>query len=103
MRARVRLAAVRQRRRLVIRLRLSPGDLERLRFSYSPLAEVAESLYVLHSGHIPTLHRTWFTQTRTQLRALDMSVLRREFPACRCPGTGHVVQRPARHRGVLPS
>jgi hypothetical protein len=31
----------------VIRLRLAAGDLERLRFAYSPLAEVAESLYVL--------------------------------------------------------
>ena len=83
MRARLRMAAVRQRRPLVIRLRLSPGDLERLRFAYSPLAEVAESLYVLHSGHIPTLHRAWFAQTRAQLRAVDMSVLRAIVPAPR--------------------
>ncbi len=68
---------------LVIRLRLSPGDLERLRFAYSPLAEVAESLYVLHSGHIPPLHRGWFDRTRTRLRRVDTQVLRAIVPAPR--------------------
>jgi DNA-binding transcriptional ArsR family regulator len=67
----------------VIRLRLSPGDLERLRFAYSPLAEVAESLYVLHCGQIPDLHRGWFDKTRTRLRRVDMQVLRAIVPAPR--------------------
>jgi len=67
----------------VIRLRLGPGDLERLRFAYSPLAEVAESLYVLHSGRIPDLHRAWFDKTRTRLRRVDMTVLRAIVPAPR--------------------
>jgi DNA-binding transcriptional ArsR family regulator len=67
----------------VIRLRLSPGDLERLRFAYSPLAEVAESLYVLHSGNIPHLHRAWFDKTRKRLRRVDMEVLRAIVPAPR--------------------
>lgn len=67
----------------MIRLRLSPGDLERLRFAYSPLAEVAESLYVLHSGKIPMLHRGWFDKTRTRLRHVDMAVLRAIVPAPR--------------------
>jgi DNA-binding transcriptional ArsR family regulator len=67
----------------VIRLRLSPGDLERLRFAYSPLAEVAESLYVLHSGTIPGLHRTWYEKTREQLRQVDLDVLRAIVPAPR--------------------
>jgi DNA-binding transcriptional ArsR family regulator len=67
----------------VIRLRLSPGDLERLRFAYSPLAEVAESLYVLHSGQIPLPHRGWLDRTRTRLRRVDMDVLRAIVPAPR--------------------
>jgi DNA-binding transcriptional ArsR family regulator len=68
---------------LVILLRLSPGDLERLRFAYSPLAEVAESLYVLHSGQIPALHRGWFDHIRTRLRRVDTRVLRAIVPAPR--------------------
>jgi hypothetical protein len=68
---------------LVIRLRLSPGDLERLRFAYSPLAEVAESLYVLHSGQVPPLHRGWFDRTRTRLSRVDTRVLRAIVPAPR--------------------
>jgi DNA-binding transcriptional ArsR family regulator len=67
----------------VIRLRLNPGDLERLRFAYSPLAEVAESLYVLHCGQVPLLHRGWFDRTRTRLRGVDMQVLRAIVPAPR--------------------
>jgi DNA-binding transcriptional ArsR family regulator len=67
----------------MIRLRLSPGDLERLRFAYSPLAEVAESLYVLHCGQVPMLHRGWFDQTRTRLRRVDTQLLRDLVPAPR--------------------
>jgi DNA-binding transcriptional ArsR family regulator len=67
----------------VIRLRLGPGDLERLRFAYSPLAEVAESLYVLHSGKIPDVHQGWFDKTRPRLRHVDMEVLRAIVPAPR--------------------
>jgi hypothetical protein len=60
-----------------------PGDLERLRFVYSPLAEVAESLYVLHCGQIPDLHRAWFDKTRPRLRHVDMTTLRAIVPAPR--------------------
>src|SRR6266567_440142 len=67
----------------MIRLRLNPGDLERLRFAYSPLAEVAESLYVLQCGQIPLLHRGWSDRTRTRLRGVDMQVLRAIVPAPR--------------------
>lgn len=62
---------------------MSPGDLERMRFAYSPLAEVAESLYVLASGHIPTLHRAWFDSTRARLHRVDMEALRAIVPAPR--------------------
>lgn len=67
----------------MIRLRLSPGDLERLRFAYSPLAEVAESLYVLLSGTIPNLHRAWYDKTRERLCRVDMDVLRAIVPTPR--------------------
>jgi DNA-binding transcriptional ArsR family regulator len=67
----------------VIRLRLSPGDLERLRFAYSPLAEVAESLYVLHSGQIPALHQLWYQRIRKELNQVDLAVLRAIVPAPR--------------------
>lgn len=67
----------------MIRLRLSPGDLERMRFAYSPLAEVAESLYVMHSGTIPGLHRGWFEKTRPRLRDVDTEMLRAIVPAPR--------------------
>ncbi len=67
----------------MIRLRLSPGDLERLRFAYSPLAEVAESLYILHSGVIPDMHQGWFDKTRPRLRHVDMGVLGAIVPAPR--------------------
>ena len=67
----------------MIRLRLTPGDFQRLRFAYSPLAEVAESLYVLHSGDVPALHRAWFDKTRCQLRDVDVNVLRAIVPAPR--------------------
>lgn len=67
----------------MIRLRFGRGDLERLRFAYSPLAEVAESLYVLHTGHVPALHRPWFEQIRTRLSRLDTALLRAIVPAPR--------------------
>ncbi len=67
----------------MIRLLLSPGDLEHMRFAYSPLAEVAESLSLVHSGQIPAPHRAWFEQTRKRLRQVDMAVLRAVIPAPR--------------------
>jgi DNA-binding transcriptional ArsR family regulator len=76
-------AGTRRYRARVIRLRLSPGDLERLRFAYSPLAEVAESLYVLQCGQIPDLHRGWFDATRTRLYQVDMGTLATIVPAPR--------------------
>lgn len=62
---------------------MSAGDLERMRFAYSPLAEVAESLYVLNSAQIPALHRAWFDLTRARLRRVPMDVLRAIVPAPR--------------------
>lgn len=68
----------------MIRLRMSATDLERMRFAYSPLTEVAESLYMLHSGRIHPLHRGWFEMTGEALRRADTAVLRAVIPARGC-------------------
>ncbi len=68
----------------MIRLRMSATDLERMRFAYSPLTEVAESLYMLHSGQIHPLYRNWFVETREALRRADSALLRAVIPARGC-------------------
>ncbi len=62
---------------------MSSTDLQRMRFAYSPLAEVAESIYVLNSGTVPVLHRAWFEMTRSRLDQADMSLMRAIVPAPR--------------------
>ncbi len=64
----------------MIRLRMTAPDLERMRFAYSPLTEVAESLYMLHSGRINPLHRGWFEMMRADLRRVDTDLLRVVIP-----------------------
>lgn len=60
---------------------MSVADLERLRFAYSPLAEVAESLHMLSSERIPHFHRGWLEATRPRLDGLDMGLLGEVVPA----------------------
>jgi DNA-binding transcriptional ArsR family regulator len=67
----------------MIRLLLGPTDLQRLRFAYSPLAEVAESVYVLNSGNIPAVHHQWYAKVRSRLQDVDLDVLRAIVPAPR--------------------
>jgi DNA-binding transcriptional ArsR family regulator len=64
----------------VIHLRLSVTDLERVRFAYSPLAEVAESLHLLTSDRAQHVHRGWFQAIQRPLRGLDMALLRAVVP-----------------------
>ncbi len=64
----------------MIRLRMSATDLERMRFAYSPLVEVAESLYMINAGRINLMHRAWFEMTRDGLRHVDMALLRAAVP-----------------------
>lgn len=45
-----------------------------MRFAYSPLAEVGESLYMLASGRIPPVHRGWYEAVRPRLAAADIDV-----------------------------
>lgn len=67
--------------RLVIGVRLSGGDLGRIRFAHSPLVEVAESLWMLSSGRIQPLHRPWYEETRGKLRRVDLELLTAIVPA----------------------
>jgi DNA-binding transcriptional ArsR family regulator len=60
---------------------MSVADLGRTRFAYSPLIEVAESLYMLSSGQVHPLHRAWFDKARDGLRRVDLELLRAVVPA----------------------
>jgi DNA-binding transcriptional ArsR family regulator len=71
----------------MIQLRLSSAVLARTRFAYSPLAEAAKSLYVVHSGTVHPLHRGWYDRVRGDLRRVDNDLLRAVVP----PG-GHVAE-----------
>lgn len=59
----------------MIRLRTGGADLERMRFAYSPLTEVAETLYMLHSGQIHPVHHGWFDWARADVRRADTGLL----------------------------
>jgi DNA-binding transcriptional ArsR family regulator len=56
------------------------SDLGRMRFAYSPLAEVAESLYLLASRHIPSVHRPWYDSIKDRLSDVDLGLLRVVVP-----------------------
>jgi len=64
----------------VFQLRMSAADLRRMRFAYSPLAEVTESLYMLSHEQVPELYRVWFEMIRGSLGRVDMPLLRVVMP-----------------------
>jgi DNA-binding transcriptional ArsR family regulator len=64
----------------VFRLRVSVVDLRRMRFAYSPLAEVAESLLMLGRSPVPDQYRGWFEVIRGSLGRVDMPLLRAVVP-----------------------
>jgi DNA-binding transcriptional ArsR family regulator len=65
----------------VIQIRMSVADLGRTRFAFSPLAEAAESLYMLASEAIHPLHRSWFDSVRPRLDHVDLALLKAVIPA----------------------
>jgi DNA-binding transcriptional ArsR family regulator len=67
--------------RNVIEIRLTVSDVGRMRFAYSPLAEVAESLYMLSSGRVHHVHRGWYHSVRNRLADADMALLHAVVPA----------------------
>lgn len=63
---------------------MNVADLARTRFAYSPLAEVAESLYLLSSRRYGPFHRAWAQETVGRLDAVDMELLGAVVPARPC-------------------
>jgi DNA-binding transcriptional ArsR family regulator len=61
---------------------MSAADLRRMRFAYSPLAEVTESLHMINlsCGQVPDLYRGWFERIRGSLGRVDMPLLRVVVP-----------------------
>lgn len=59
---------------------MSAGDLGRVRFGFSPLAEVAHSLYMISERRIRPPQRAWFHAIREQLGAVDMGLLSAVVP-----------------------
>jgi DNA-binding transcriptional ArsR family regulator len=64
----------------MIRLRLAAGDFTRMRFGFSPVTELVDSLYMLHADHIDPLYRDWAKRARTRVRGLDDDVLQAVVP-----------------------
>ncbi|MEV4618793.1 DUF5937 family protein [Asanoa sp. NPDC049573] len=71
----------------MIRFRLNPAALARMRFAYSPLAETAKSLYMINSGTIQPPHRGWYERVRSDLGRVDRELLNAVVP----PG-GHIAE-----------
>jgi len=59
----------------VITVRLSPDDLSRVRFAFSPLLETVMSFRVLLDPGRHALHLPWVEQTRGKLADLDLAPL----------------------------
>lgn len=66
----------------MFRLRVNAADLRQMRFTYSPLTEVAESLHMLSCEQVPELYRGWFEMIRSSLRRVDMPLLRVVASGC---------------------
>jgi DNA-binding transcriptional ArsR family regulator len=60
---------------------MSSSDVRRMRFAYSPLAEVAESLYMVAAGRATLVHQGWYTAVRAALPRADMQLLGALVPA----------------------
>lgn len=59
---------------------MSATDLERMRFAYSPLAEVAESLLMLACGHVQPMFQGWFDEVQPRLANVDTTLLTAVVP-----------------------
>src|SRR5262245_2691884 len=60
---------------------MSSSDVRRMRFAYSPLAEVAESLYMVAAGRATLVHQGWYAAVRAALPRADMRLLGALVPA----------------------
>jgi DNA-binding transcriptional ArsR family regulator len=53
----------------------TPADVARIRFAFSPLAELVRSLIVLRAPARHSLHRSWVRATRPRLAGIDLTEL----------------------------
>ncbi len=65
----------------MIELDLSPGDLSRIRFAFSPVWETVTSLRTLAGSAANGLHGPWLRYVRPRLAALDLELLSALVPA----------------------
>ncbi|MBM7787027.1 ArsR/SmtB family transcription factor [Tenggerimyces flavus] len=65
----------------MIELDLSPADLSRIRFAFSPVWETVTSLRTLAGSAANGLHGPWLRDVRPRLAALDLEVLSALVPA----------------------
>src|SRR3954463_2956089 len=59
----------------MIEWRFTPEDVARIRFAFSPLAELVRSLIVLRAPARHSLHLPWIRATRPLLTDLDLAEL----------------------------
>ena len=64
----------------MIRLKLGVQNLQRMRFAYSPLAELVESLYAVHVGSAHHVHRGWRRLVANDLPRVDTPMLQAVVP-----------------------
>jgi hypothetical protein len=59
---------------------MSVSDLQRTRFVHSPLMEAAESLWILSSGQVQSVHRGWYDDVVHRLSGVDRELLEAVVP-----------------------
>jgi DNA-binding transcriptional ArsR family regulator len=64
----------------MIKVRLTVGDATRTRFAYSPLSELAQTLFILSTRQVHSVHREWHAEVRHRLSGTDLSLLTALMP-----------------------
>jgi DNA-binding transcriptional ArsR family regulator len=60
----------------MIKLHLTPADVENIRFAFSPLIELSASFQVLQDSHPLPFHQAWVDETRRQFEGIDFPYMR---------------------------
>ena len=60
----------------MITLQLSPGDIEKVRFAYSPLIELASSFKMLQTPEFQSNYQAWVDETTRKLDRIDFPYMR---------------------------
>jgi DNA-binding transcriptional ArsR family regulator len=65
----------------MMRVAWGPTDVIHTRFGYSPLVEITESLWLLHSHRATTHHQWWLRQAPERVSSTDRALLQALVPA----------------------